>query len=76
MAYHLNGQVQWNFEGKPMPKPHGLSGGGIWNLHMIEDTGIWSHEKCELVGIEYQWWKESELVQGNHAKYWIDKFPL
>jgi len=59
-----------------MPKPHGLSGGGIWNLHMIEDTGIWSHEKCELVGIEYQWWKESELVQGNHAKYWIDKFPL
>jgi len=54
-----------------MPKPHGISGGGLWALPIIDQAKLWSPEDTTLIGIEKSWLETSNRVRCTQIQHWL-----
>lgn len=54
-----------------LPKPHGLSGGGLW-IHNSQQRDLWLPENCQLVGIQSSWFPDAGYVRLTRISHWLD----
>lgn len=57
--------------GMDMPKPYGLSGGGLWVLPINDRTELWRPSDTTLIGIERSWLKDSSCVRCTQIQHWL-----
>jgi len=54
-----------------LPKPFGLSGGGVWLFPRFDESQIWSAEKATLVGIDRGWWRQDREASATRVEWWL-----
>lgn len=57
----------------PNPDPHGMSGGGYWQLppRNIQSNQLWTPDRVELIGIQSSVSKDNEFLKGFQIASWI-----
>jgi hypothetical protein len=54
-----------------MPKPHGISGGGLWALPLTSRMELWNPDDTTLIGIEKSWLETSNCVRCTQIQHWL-----
>ncbi len=57
--------------GRNMPKPHGISGGGLWALPLADRAELWNADDTTLIGIEKSWLETSNCVRCTQIQHWL-----
>ena len=77
--YELNSVFVEKQPGMAMPKPPGLSGGGLWALPINYRSELWRPSDTTLIGIERSWLKNSSCVRCTQIQHWLrlvaDDYP-
>lgn len=55
----------------PTPKPHGLSGAGVWSFPPPRKSGVWSPSDSMLLGIQRSWLQHSHIVVCTQVQHWL-----
>lgn len=50
--------------------PGGLSGGGVWDLGMVENE-VWGPSSSRLVAIQSAWWPKLRMLRAVQIKEWL-----
>jgi len=53
----------------PLPHPHGMSGGAIWDQNF--EPQLWSPESAILVGIQCAWFEDSRYLRAVQIVHWL-----
>jgi hypothetical protein len=53
------------------PKPHGLSGAGVWSFPPPRESGVWSPSDSRLLGIQRSWCQRSHIVLCTQIQHWL-----
>ena len=64
-------KVSYDLGRTKMPKPHGISGGGIWAMDIIKAEGIWQSNQAKLVAIQTHWNEKKRYVKGTRIHHWL-----
>lgn len=56
-----------------VPDPHGMSGGGLWQVfaNPVKADGLWSTKLARLIGINLEWNPHDQWVSANQIQYWL-----
>lgn len=77
--YDLNSVFVEKQPGMAMPKPGGLSGGGLWALPINYQAELWRPNDTMLIGIERSWLENSSSVRCTQIQHWLrcvaDDYP-
>lgn len=77
--YELNSVFVEKQLGMVMPKPPGLSGGGLWALPINHRSELWRPSDTTLIGIERSWRKDLSCVCCTQIQHWLrlvaDDYP-
>lgn len=53
------------------PKPHGVSGGGVWRVPRHDATVVWFPDRLWLVGINREWNKRRKVLYCTKVEEWL-----
>jgi hypothetical protein len=55
-----------------LPKPHGVSGGGVWLFSKLQDHDVWSPERSQLVGLACKWREQDKEEVVVRIELWLE----
>jgi hypothetical protein len=57
---------------KFLPRPHGVSGGGVWLFSKFQDHDVWSPERSRLVGLACKWREQDKEEVVVRIELWLE----
>ena len=61
-----------SLDGKGLPPPPGVSGGGLWLFPRLDDHVVWAPDRARLVGLGRGWWEPYKEFVATRIERWLD----
>ncbi len=71
LAYPKGGNVGQNTEYVELPPAHGLSGAGVWCVH-VHHEGVWTPEAAKLTAIQNAWHRDFIWLRTTRIQAWLN----